>query len=104
MTKEYLHEVETCDEPEYRSYKIKSIGNDWFELTCDDEVIGKMVSEEECRRVIWSYWTNLGVPMEYLEDEDFTVIEEQPKEVSLELTKKGNDKYTNEKGIQPDGR
>jgi len=73
MTKVFNY---TPPNQEERVYMIEPIGNDWYELSCDGSTIGKMVSEEECRRVIWAYWNNLGVEMDYLKDEDFTVIQE----------------------------
>jgi len=82
MIKEYIHPIEVLDEEtgavkfEDRVYRIESMGNDWWNLTCDGNHISKILSEEECRRVIWAYWTNLGLSMPYLEADKFKVIAE----------------------------
>ena len=55
-----------------RRYEIIEIENGWFDLTCNGSYVAKLVSEEECRRVIWTYWTNLGVNLDPLLEEDFT--------------------------------
>jgi len=81
VIKEYRHKIEVVDEEtqvvssEYRVYRIKDREDGWFELSCDGEHIALVVSEEECRRIVWTYWTNLGLNMPYLESESFTVVE-----------------------------
>lgn len=61
---------------EIRRYKIKDIGSGWFDLSCDGNFIAKLLGEQECRRVIWAYWTNLGVDMAYLTDDDFDEVDD----------------------------
>ena len=81
MIKEYIHQIEVLDKEtsavsfEDRVYRIEPIGKGWFDLSCDGNHIAKVVSEEECRRIIWAYWTNLGMSMPYLEDSSFKVVE-----------------------------
>lgn len=60
-----------------RRYEIKDIGLGWFDLSCDGNLIAKLLGEEECRRVIWVYWNDLGVDMPYLTDDDFDEVENE---------------------------
>jgi len=58
-----------------RRYEVKfKDGSDWVDLSCDGNFIAKLVSFEEARRVIWMYWTNLGVNLEYLTEDDFNEV------------------------------
>ena len=57
-----------------REYSITP-NREWFDLKCDGSQIARLVSEEECRRVIWNYWVALGVNIPFIEDKDFTLIE-----------------------------
>jgi len=81
MIKEYVHQVEVVDKEtnmvsyEDRVYRIEDMGGDWWNLECDGNHIAKVLSEEECRRIIWAYWTNIGMSMPYLEEDKFKVVE-----------------------------
>ena len=55
-------------------YELHELNAGLFELTWNGAFIAKLVSEEECRRVIWYYWTNLGKNIEPLTEEDFDDI------------------------------
>ena len=58
-----------------KEYEIKEIGSEgWMQLVCDGTDICKLINEEECRRMIWSYWTHQGKDMEYLTEDDFSDI------------------------------
>ena len=54
-----------------RKYTVDEDKNGWWNLYSDSDFICKVVSFEEARRVIWMYWTNLGIDMEYITEEDF---------------------------------
>ena len=61
-----------------RRYEVKEFGSDgWVDLSCNGEHISKLISFEEARRVIWMYWTNLGVTMDYLTEDDFNEAEDE---------------------------
>jgi len=55
-------------------YEIKPTNNDWFDLVCNDTLVAKLVSEEECRRVIWTYLVSIGKNIDYITDEDLEVV------------------------------
>ena len=59
-----------------RKYTIEEVDNDWVILRCDGEFICRVVSFEEARRVIYMYWNNLGVDMDYLTEDDFDEIDD----------------------------
>ena len=59
-----------------REYIIEESNYDWWNLSCDGSHIAKLVSEEECRRVIWSYWTNQGIYLDVITEDNFTIISE----------------------------
>jgi len=63
-------------EDETRKYTIVPVSAGWFDLNCDGCFIARLISEEECRRVIWAYWTNFGVDMDYITDADFNEVDE----------------------------
>ena len=63
-----------------RRYEVKPISttaDGWVSLSCNGEHIAKLVSFEEARRVIWMYWTNIGICMDYLTEYDFDEIEDE---------------------------
>lgn len=55
-----------------REYEVREFGeHGWMQLVCDGTEICKLINEEECRRMIWNYWTNQGIAMDYLTADDF---------------------------------
>jgi len=63
-----------CHKVVDKIYRIKPLHEDWHELSCNGTTIAKLVSEEECRRVIWQYWTEKGIKLNPIKDEDFEIV------------------------------
>ncbi len=64
-------------EDEDKIFDIKYRANsEWPELWYNGEMVGKMVNQEECRRVAWSYLVNLGLNPEPLTDKDFVEVKD----------------------------
>ena len=58
-----------------RRYEVENIGDtEWVNLSCNGDHIAKLVSFEEARRVIYMYWVNLGVSLDYLTEDDFDEV------------------------------
>jgi len=71
--KRYILEKEGQDD---KVFEIKYRKNsDWPMLWYQDTLVGTMISEEECRRVAWSYLVGLGLNPEPLTDKDFKEID-----------------------------
>lgn len=76
MTKELCIELSIGQkEPKIFLYSITlEKDSNWVNLTCNGEQIAKLVDEQEARRLIWTYWNNVGIKLDYIESEDFTVV------------------------------